>query len=158
MKRDNLISRIALWVLMAIGIICAVMFYLPYSEGSIEVAGDTLNIPRYTNLFLIWNYVLLGIACLITLYFVVVKFIGSLRTNPKRALTSLGIVLAFVCLIIVCWVLGSPEQVNIVGYEGTDNVGFMARLSDSCLYLTYVLLCASILTLICGRIYTGCLK
>ncbi len=158
MKNYKLISKITLWVLMIIGIICGVMFYLPYSEGSIEVAGDFLDIPKYTDLFLTWNYVLVGIACLVTLYFVIVKFISTFRTNPKRALKSLAVVVGFVALIIVCWALGSDAQVNIVGYEGTDNVGFMAHLSDSCLYLTYILLCASVLTLACGWIYTKCVK
>jgi hypothetical protein len=158
MKNYKLIPKITLWVLMACGIICSVMFYLPYSEGSLEVAGDFLNIPRFTNLMLFWNYALLALVCLVTLAFVLVKYVGMFRTNVKKALVSTAVVIGFVALVLICWGLGSPEQMHIVGYEGSDNVGAMARLSDACLYLTYILLCATVLTMAGGYIYTKLVK
>ena len=72
----------------------------------------------------------------------------------KRAMNQLCIVLGFVALIVICWLLGSPEKVQIIGYEGTDNVGNMARLSDACLYLTYILTLGTLITLVWGVIYT----
>jgi hypothetical protein len=54
--------------------------------------------------------------------------------------------------------MGSPEEMHIVGYEGTDNVGAMARMTDACLYLTYILLSATVLTMICGYCYTKLVK
>jgi hypothetical protein len=48
--------------------------------------------------------------------------------------------------------------VKIIGYEGTDNVGFMAQLSDACLYITYILVAATLLVIVAGRIYTSILK
>ena len=59
---------------------------------------------------------------------------------------------------LLCWALGSPEEMHIVGYEGTDNVGVMARMTDACLYLTYILLSATVLTMICGYCYTKLVK
>ena len=157
-SKYELISKITLWVLIIVGVICTIMFYLPYSEGSLEVAGDYLNIPRYTNLMLVWNYILLGLVCCITLLFVLVKFFKMFSTEPKRAIVNLVIVLVFAGLIMICWFAGSPEAVKIIGYEGTDNVGAMAQLSDACLYLTYILLVATVIVLVCGRVYTSVLK
>jgi len=54
--------------------------------------------------------------------------------------------------------MGSPEEVKIIGYEGSDNVGTMAQLADACMYLTYILFACTLLTMIGGIIYTKTLK
>ncbi|MCQ2333812.1 MAG: hypothetical protein MJZ88_04270 [Paludibacteraceae bacterium] len=154
MKNYKLIPKISLWVLMALGIIFSVMFYVGGSEGTLEVAGDFLNIPAFTNLFLTWNYILVGLVCLITLAVVVYELIKTFQVDKKKALTSLAVVVGFIALVVICWCIGSPEEVKIIGYEGTDNVGAMAQLSDACLWLTYILTIATIITMIGGVIYT----
>ena len=158
MKNYKLIPKITLWTLLAIGILVSVMFYVGGSEGSLEVAGDYLDIPRFTNLMLTWNYILLLLVCLTTFGFVLWNFIKTLRVNAKKALAQLAVVVAFVVLVVICWGLGSAEEVHIVGYEGTDNVGGMARLSDACLYLSYILLGGTLCAMIFGYCYTKLLK
>lgn len=154
MKNYKLIPKITLWVLMAMGIIASVMFYVGGSEGTLEVAGDFLNIPAFSNLFLTWNYILIGLVCLITLAVVLMEFVKNLKADKKKALTNLAVVVGFAALIIICWCIGSPEEVKIIGYEGTDNVGPMAQLSDACLWLTYILTIATIIAMVAGVIYT----
>jgi len=158
MKDYKLIPKVTLLALMAIGIIVSVLFYVGGSEGSLEVAGDFLNIPRFTNLFLIWNYILLALVICITLGVVVEEFIKLYKADKKKAIRVLAAVVGFICLLLLCWLLGSPAEVKIVGYEGADNVGNMARLSDACLYLTYILTCATIIALVWGVIHTKRLK
>ncbi len=154
MKNYKMIPKITLGVLMALGIICSVMFYVGGAEGTLEVAGDFLNIPRFSNLFLVWNYVLVILVCLITLGVVVWEFVKTYKVDKKKALTGLGVVIAFIALVVICWFLGSPEEVKIVGYEGHDNVGTMAQMSDACLWLTYILTFATIAAMVWGVIYT----
>lgn len=154
MKNYKLIPKITLWVLMALGIIASIMFYVGGSEGTLEVAGDFLNIPAFTNLFLTWNYILIGLVCLITLAVVIMEFVKTLKVDKKKALTSLAVVVGFIVLVVICWCIGSPEEVKIIGYEGTDNVGPMAQLSDACLWLTYILTFATIVAMVAGIIYT----
>ena len=158
MKDYKLIPKIALWSLMAIGVIVSVLFYLPVSEGTLEVAGDFLNIPRFSNLFLVWNYILVCLVVLITLGVVCWEFVKTYKVDKKKALNQLCVVLGFVVLILVCWFLGSSDEVKIIGYEGQDNVGPMAKLSDACLYLTYILICATIVALVWGVIQTKRMK
>ena len=75
MEKYKLIPKITLWALMAIGIVVTVMFFfLGGSEGTLEVAGDFLNIPYYTDLMLNWNYILFALVCLATLCAVVAKW------------------------------------------------------------------------------------
>jgi len=159
MKNYKMIPKIALWVLMAIGIIITVMFFfLGGSEGSLEVAGDFLDIPYYTDLMLNWNYILLVLVCLVTLCAVIAKFVAQFKVNKKKALGSLAVVVAFVVLVVICWAMGSPEEIKIIGYEGTDNVGSMAQMTDACMYLCYILFASTIITMIWGVIYTKTLK
>lgn len=154
MSNYKLISKTALLLLLGVGIVFSVLFFAGGSEGSLEVAGDFLAIPKFTTLFLIWNYVLVALVCLVTLAVVVWEFIKTYKVDHKKALTSLGVVVAFVGLVVLCWFLGSPDKVDIIGYEGTDNVGAMARMSDACLYLTYILVIGTIAAMVWGVIHT----
>lgn len=154
MKNYTMISKITLWALLAIGIVISILFFVGGSNGSLEVAGDFLDIPANTNLFLIWNYVLVFGVILVTLAVVVREFVKTFNTDRKKAIKSLIVLVGFVLLIIVCWVLGSSEEVKIIGYEGTDNVGAMAKLSDAMIYLTYILVLGTIVTIIWGVIYS----
>ncbi len=158
MKNYKLLPKITLWVLMLLGIVATIMFFAGGSNGSLEVAGDFLDIPRFTDLFLIWSYILLGIVILVTLGVVITEFVKNCKYDKRKAIRTSVVVLGFIALVLVCWFLGSPEKVNIIGYEGTDNVGAMAQMSDAIIYLCYILFAATICTLIWGVFYTKRLK
>ena len=154
MKNYKLFPKVTLWVLMVVGIIATAMFFLGGSEGSLEVAGDFLDIPKFTNVLLYWIYALVVLVILVTFGFVIAKLVETFKVDPKRGLTSVGVVLGAIALCVLCWFLGSPEEVEILGYEGTDNVGAMARMSDAIMYLVYILTASTIVALIWGVIYT----
>ena len=154
MKNYKLFPKITLWVLMAVGIIASILFFVGGSEGSLEVAGDFLDIPKFSDLFLIWNYVLVGVVILVTFGFVIAKLVETFKVDAKRGITTVGVIIAAVVLVLVCWFIGSPDKIEILGYEGTDNEGNMARMSDAIMYLTYILTTATVVTLIWGVIYT----
>ena len=154
MKNYKLIPKVTLLVLMLVGILAAVMFFVGGSEGSLEVAGDFLNIPKFTDTLLYWNYVLVAVVILVTFGFVIAKLVETFKVDPKRGLTSVGVVLAAVLLCVLCWVLGSPEKIEILGYEGTDNVGPMAQMTDAIMYLVYILVTATVAALVWGVVYT----
>ena len=139
---------------MLVGIISAVMFFVGGSEGSLEVAGDFLNIPKFTDVLLYWIYALVGLVILVTFGFVLAKLAETFKVDPKRGLTSVAVVLAAVGLCALCWFLGSPEKIEILGYEGADNVGNMARMSDAIMYLVYILTAATVAALAWGVVYT----
>ena len=154
MKNYKLFPKVTLWVLMLVGIVASVMFFAGGSEGSLEVAGDFLNIPKFTDTLLYWIYVLVALVIFVTFGFVIAKLVETFKVDPKRGLTSVLVVLAAVALCALCWYLGSPEKINILGYEGTDNVGAMARLSDAIIYLTYILTASTVAALVWGVVYT----
>ena len=154
MKNYKLFPKVTLWVLMVVGIIATAMFFLGGSEGSLEVAGDFLDIPKFTNVLLYWIYALVVLVILATFGFVIAKLVETFKVDPKRGLTSVLVVLAAVALCALCWFLGSPEKIEILGYEGTDNVGNMARLSDAIMYLVYILTASTVAALVWGVVYT----
>lgn len=154
MKDYKKISKITLLALMGVGILASILFFAGGSNGSLEVAGDFLPIPKFTTLFLAWNYVLVVLVCLVTLAVVVWEFVKTYKVDPKKAMAGLGVFIGFIALIVVCWLLGSPEKIDIVGYEGSDNQGAMARMSDACLYLTYFLVLGTIAAMVWGLVYT----
>ena len=154
MKNYKLFPKVTLWVLMLVGIASAVMFFVGGSEGSLEVAGDFLDIPKFTNALLFWIYALVVLVILVTFGFVIAKLVETFKVDPKKGLVSVGVVLGDVALCALCWVLGSPEKIEILGYEGTDNVGNMARMSDAIMYLVYILTASTVAALVWGVIYT----
>ena len=158
MKNYKLIPKITLWTLLALGIAAIAVFFLGGSNGTLEVAGDNLDIPRFADLFLAWNYILFGLVVLVTLGVVVVEFCKNWKNNRRKAYATLGVVCGFVLLACLCWFLGSPEKIEIIGYEGTDNQGFWAQLSDAVIYACYILITATVGTMIWGIVHTKRLK
>lgn len=154
MKNYKLFPKVTLWVLMVVGIIATALFFLGGSEGSLEVAGDFLDIPKFTNALLFWIYALVVLVILVTFGFVLAKLVETFKVDPKAGVRSVLVVLAGVALCALCWFLGSPEKVEILGYEGTDNVGNMARMSDAIMYLVYILTASTVAALVWGVIYT----
>ena len=79
MKNYELLPKITLWVLLIVGVIFSVMFYAGGSAGTHEVAGDFLDIPKYSDLFLTWNYILLAIVIVVTLGVVIGEFVKNCK-------------------------------------------------------------------------------
>lgn len=151
----KLIPKIVLWLLILAGIGVVGLFFFggDLAEGH-EVAGDILPIPTYSDVLLYLTYALVALVILVTFGFVLVKYGVSFKTDVKGALKTLGVVVAAVVLCWLCWHMGSDAKVDIIGYEGTENVGFMARLTDAIMYLTYILTGATIVTLVFGAVYS----
>ncbi len=154
MKNYSLITNITMWVLLGIGVIFSVMFFVGGSEGSLEVAGDFLDIPAYTDALLNWTYVLFGITILATLVAVIASFVRTFKADKKKGWKQVGVICLFAAVLLISWFLGSPEKVNILGYEGTENVGFWAQLTDAVMYSIYILTGATLCAIIWGAIYT----
>ena len=167
MKNYKLIPKITLWTLLGLGIVVAGLFFLiqqPPTGGDMEkyymdVAGEQTLVPRFTGLFLVWNYVLLGLAALATLVVVIIEFCKNLQNDRAKALKTLGFVIGFIVLAVICWALGSSEPMNIVGFElhGTEQEiadwwAFWGKLADAVIYFVYILFFATIVTMICGAV------
>ena len=164
----KIIPKITLIVLLALGIVFALMFFFGgNSSESLEVAGESLSIPKFSELFLTWNYILIGLVVLTTLVVVVAEFCSNCMYNRRKAFMTLGAVVGLVVLCCVCWFLGSSEPLEIIGFEDlqglneqqiADYWALWGKLADAVIYACYILFGATVCAMLWGYIHTKRLK
>jgi len=82
-----------------------------------------------------WAYVLVILAAVTSILFPVINII----LNPKKAITTFIGVGALGLIILISYLLGSGEELYILGYTGADNVASTLKLADMGLFSTYAL-------------------
>ncbi len=147
------ISRISRWTLYAMSVVTVVLIALFFLAGNVqpeqqyaEIVG--LTEPTFTDALLYWVYILLGITILALIVFSIYGFINSFKYNRKGALNSLITLVIFAVLLIFAYSIGDGEPLNILGYEGPDNVKVMLKLTDMWLYTIYILMGLTILAML----------
>lgn len=153
---SKLLQRISTLTVLILGIISVVLVALIYfggDAGSIIVGEESLTVPKFTDALLFWTYFLVVLTVAITLLLTLVGFVKKLVENPASALKTLIPFALFALVFIVSWLLGSPEKISIIGYEGTENVGFWAQFSDMMIFSIYTLFVVIIVTIVGSGIY-----
>lgn len=119
---------------MGISVILTILFFAGgYVEGT---KGTNLAEPLNTDYLIIWNYILLVIAIILALVFPII----FLLMNPKRALRSLIVVGVIALIVFTSYQFASDEILNLVNYNGPDNIPSTLKIADTGLFLTYFLL------------------
>ena len=147
------ISRISRWTLYAMSVVTVVLIGLFFLAGNVqpeqqyaELVG--LTEPVFTDALLYWVYVLLGVTLLAVFVFSIFGFINNLRHNRKKAINSLITLVVFAVLLVIAYTIGDGTPLNILGYEGTDNVPAMLKLTDMWIYSVYILMTLTILAML----------
>jgi|SRR5690554_4305232 ribose/xylose/arabinose/galactoside ABC-type transport system permease subunit len=147
------ISRISRWTLYAMSVVTVVLIGLFFLAGNVqpeqqyaELVG--LTEPVFTDALLYWVYVLLGVTLLAVFVFSIFGFINNLRHNRKKAINSLITLVVFAVLLVIAYTIGDGTPLNILGYEGPDNVKGMLKLTDMWLYSIYILMALTILAML----------
>jgi hypothetical protein len=147
------VSGITVLLLGVVSVILVVLIYLGGNAESLMVGEESLTVPKFTDPLLYWSYLLVVLTIGITISLTIYGFIKSLIVSPAAALKSLAPLILFAIIFIISWFLGSAEKISIIGYEGTENVGFWAKFSDMLIYSSYVLFVGLILTIVGASIY-----
>ena len=147
--------KILAYLLVILSGIFVAMIYVGGNAESLEVGGELLTVPKYTDTLLYWSYFLIGLIVVITLLLIVLGFVKSLVANPLSAIKSLIPLIIFILIFVVAWSLGSAEKISIIGYEGTENEGFWAQFTDMVIYASYTLFAAVVLAIFGARVYTS---
>ena len=154
---SKLIEKISGITVLLLGIVSVVLVALIYVGGNAEsltIGEDVLTVPKFTEPLIFWCYILIGLTIGITLILTLIGFVKTFAESPVAGLKTLIPIAIFVVLFVVAWSLGSSEKVSIIGYEGTDNVGFWAQFTDMIIYAIYALFIAVIATIAGSAIYT----
>ncbi len=134
---------------MGISVVLTILFFVGgYVPGT---KGTNLAEPLNTDYMIIWNVILLAIAILLTLVFTLV----SLLMNPKRALRSLIVIAAVGVFIFIAYQFSSGEILNLINYNGPDNVPSTLKIVDTGLFLTYFLVIVAFGAILYNEISTA---
>lgn len=133
------LPKITLWGLLALSVVAYLLFWVG-GGADVEINGNVWNEPRFTDTLLNWAYVLFGLAALVLAYSLI-RFDQSILVKKKKdGVTILDIIVASFIVFVIAWFCGSADYIEIVGYEGTDNVGFWSQFTDACIIASYILL------------------
>lgn len=109
-----------------------------------EIPNSQYTTPVYTATLLNWAYVLCGVAVISAIIFPLLR----LFTRPKDAMKSFIGLAAVAVVVLIAYLLADPTPMNIVGYNGTDNVPSMLLMTDTILYTMYFLFIGAIVAII----------
>ena len=104
--------------------------------------------PANTDAMLFLNYALFAIAVVSA----AISFVHFLICNPKSSMGSLYVLAGSLIVLLITWFMGSAERIEIIGYDGTDNEGVWAQISDMFLYSLYFLLTLAVVCMLLGGI------
>lgn len=137
----NKILRISLIVLLAISAFICILFY----AGGESAPGQ----PRFTELYIVWAYVLTGLAVGLTVLFPIIQMIS----NPKNAKKGLLGVAALAVIIVVSYAMSSGELLGIIDpelihYDEPSTLKFAGMILNS----SYLLAGIAMLTMIYSEV------
>jgi steroid 5-alpha reductase family enzyme len=141
----NRILTIALWALMAISAVFLVFFYFGKVVPGTE---DTQFVePVITETFLLWAYILLGLAILFSVAFPIIRMV----TDPKNALKTLIGVAGMVIVVAIMYLLASDE-VLVIARENPDNVPSTLKWVGAGLNTMYVMFVLAVIAILYSEI------
>lgn len=151
------IRKFSSWTLLLIALISIVILGIYYFGGRVAPENQIPQImgevePTFTGILLYWMYILLFLVVAAWLIFSLIAFFVNLKNNSKKAIRSLFALAAIAALLIVTYLIGDGTPLNIVGYEGSDNVPKVLNMTDMWLYSIYVLLGLCIVAMILSPI------
>jgi amino acid transporter len=141
-------SRLTLIVSMVISIVVLGLFFFGGQVAEHQKIAPDMAQPAFTDILLYWMYALLVVTIIVLIGFAIADLARGLKENPKKALSGLSAILALAALLVVTYVIGDGTLLSIPGYEGTDNVPSILKMTDMWLYSMYFMLVVTIASII----------
>lgn len=146
---SNILSRIVSIVFYIIIAVSAALGILYYAGGISPETQDAVYVEYvYTQPFLIWAYILFGLAAFFAAGFPLVKAI----INPKSAKKAVVPILGILAIVAIAYSLASDEIMSIVGYDGQDNVPSTLKYAGTMIITTYFLAGLAVLSIIFSEV------
>lgn len=142
---SNLTSRIIqiiLWVLMAVTIVFAFIFYFGNMVEGTE--GTRLEEPVITQTFLSWAYILFFAAAAITIIFSVINIV----INPKGIKKGIIALVGAVVIIIIAYLMADDTVLEMPYFTGKGNDPTTLKWVDTGMFTAYILVALAFLAII----------
>ena len=142
----NKIAQYVLWALMLFSLVFVAWFFFGgFIEGT---EGTSIAEPKITEAILKWTYVLFGITLAVTVIFPLIFMFTNLK-SAKR----LGIVLLIsAVLIFISYQLADDTVMQLIGYNGPDNIPATLKMVGTGLFFTYILGITAIVSILYSSI------
>ncbi|MEA3316775.1 MAG: hypothetical protein U9R54_02340 [Bacteroidota bacterium] len=132
----NKLIRISLIVLIAVSALFGLMFYF---GGTVPGTEDQ---PVYTQLFIVWAYILTGISVGLTVVFPIFQMIQ----NPKSLKKSFMGILSIAVLVFIAYITASEETIQVAGGKEFDVSNVLKNVGTG-IYTMYFLSVIAILSI-----------
>lgn len=139
------LSQLTLYVLMAVTIVIACLFYFGgYVDPNAEYAE-----PVYTNALIILMYVLVAIGAVAAVVASVINFAIRIKTDAKQTMRGIIISAVLVLILVITYTVSSGETVAVLG-DSIPLSETWLKLVDMQLYTMYILLGIAIVITLLG--------
>lgn len=146
----NKIGQVFYLILLAVSVVLIIAFYV--NNGNVDpddsFTKQMVDIGPILNYFIIWAYVLVGLAIFFTLIFPLVNMV----TNPKSGLKTLVSLAVFAVVLFIGYKLADNSLMELPGYTGNDNNSETLKLTGMGIYTMYFMLGGAILTMVYSAI------
>lgn len=146
------IRKMSSWTLLGVMLVSVIVFAMFYFGGVVDSAAEKPE-PVNTSLLLYWCYVVFGIAVALLFLFGLVHFFATLKSRPKAAISSLGVLVAFLAMLGITYAIGDTTPLPGINADSAQyNVASWLKISDMWIYSIYILLGLSVLAIVSGSV------
>ena len=143
------VSSTTLLVLLALSVLIFVLFFAGGSELDAKGNKDY----AFTGILLYWTYFLFLVTIVATIYFALRNIVSAFQTNSRRAMLSIGSLVAFVVLLGITYAIGDGEPIKGLNEasQAYNTAGWL-KVTDMWLYSTYVLFVVTLGAVVWGGV------
>ncbi len=138
-----------LWLLFAVSVF---LVLLTLMGGDVE--GATLQTPVYLDTMLFYTYAVLGICIALVLVLEII----NIASSPASSIKSVVSFLLILVVVAIAYLSADGTPMNIPGYEGSDNVPSMLKVTDTGVFTFYALGIVTVLAVIGFEIRSAIIK
>ena len=143
--RSSKIISIVLYILLGVSAVLGVLFYAgPETSSSVQSVSSQ---PVYTQQFLIWAYILTGVAAVSSLVFPLIQAI----IHPQNAKKGIIPIISILVIIGLAYYLASDQAMQITGTDLGSNPEAM-KYAGTMIISVYLLAGVAILSILYSEI------
>jgi len=143
------ISSIVLWVLMAISLVVIVLVFVGGEVTALDSTGKEISAPAQLDALLYWIYAVVAIGVVALVGFAIKTLATMFQSDAKAAIKSLGSVVAFIVVMIACYVASPAKEFSrVVNGEVETFSESTMKMIDMWLFSNYILIGATVVLII----------
>ncbi len=140
------ISKYSSYIMYALMALCLIFTALIMFGGTVD--GDPLETPIYSDVIIQYAYFLIIGALAAVLGFEVYKIV----VHPSSAINTLIFSGGMALFLFVAYLFSDGTPMEIIGYEGSDNIPSMLKATDTGLFTFYILMVGAALSIVGAEI------